>query len=292
MKKMLLIALSLFCAQMIYAQRVSHVTIYCEEHYKFTVYLNGEKKNDQPQENVRIINLTQPYYKLRIEFEDVTLNAIERKIFQLTNSTGGPVDAVHIIKLNKKGEMVMHWKSQTEYPPYIETNKPTVVVVQGGTAVQQTTTTRTETTEAGGTHVSFGVPGGSVSFNTGDGGAPVKEKTTTTTVVSGGAVAAVTTTPCQGTIPGEDDFNDALKSIAARSTEDGKLLSAKQIISSNCLTCAEVKKIMGLFTTEESKLAVAKFAYPHTVDQGSYYKVNSEFKNESSIDELNKAIVK
>lgn len=289
MQKLFLSTLMLICIQLMYAQRVSHVTIYSEDNYKFTVYLNGEKKNDVPQANVRIINLTQPYYKLRIEFEDATLNVIERKIFQLTNSTGGNVDAVHIIKKNKKGEMGMHWKSQTEYPPYIETNKPTVVVVNGG-AVQQTTTTRTETSEPNGTHVSFGVPGGNVSINTSGSSAPVTEKTTTTTIVSGNAAAAGS--PCQGTIPGEDDFNAALKSIAGRSTEDGKLLSAKQIVSSNCLSCESVRKIMRLFSTEEGKLAIAKYAYAHTIDQGNYYKLNSEFKNESSIDELNKAIVK
>jgi hypothetical protein len=118
----------------------------------------------------------------------------------------------------------------------------------------------------------------------------VTEKTTTTTVVSGSAVA--TGSPCQGTIPGEDDFNAALKSIAGRSTEDGKLLSAKQIVSSNCLSCESVRKIMKLFSTEDGKLAIAKYSYAHTVDQGNYYKLNSEFQNESSIDELNKAIVK
>jgi len=82
----------------------SHVTIYSEDHLKFTGYLKGEKKNDEPQERVRLINLTQSYYKLKIEFTDVSIPPIEKKIFQLTDAYGSPVYATHIIKKTNKGE--------------------------------------------------------------------------------------------------------------------------------------------------------------------------------------------
>jgi hypothetical protein len=53
-----------------------------------------------------------------------------------------------------------------------------------------------------------------------------------------------------------------------------------------------VKKVLQIFPSEDKKLEIAKFSYAHTIDQGNYFKLNSEFKNESSIDELNKVIVK
>ena len=170
-------------------------------------------------------------------------------------------------------------------PRYIE-DKPTVVVVNNG--VQQTTTTTT-TTEPDGNRISFGVPGGHVSINTGGSGASTTRETTTTTTA---AAPAAGTAPCTGNILTQNEFADALKSINARSTEDGKLSSAKQVLSANCVNVEMVRSVMKLFTTDDKKLEVAKYAYANTVDKGSYYKLNGEFANESSIDALNSAILK
>jgi hypothetical protein len=191
------------------------------------------------------------------------------------------------MKKNNKGEWVLRWKSQSVFPPYIETDKPTIIVM-GNTPVQQTTTT-TQTSQPAGTQVNIGIPGGNVSFNTGGaaGGTTTRETTTTITTP-----VASTTAPCTGNILSQNEFNDALKSIAARSTEDGRLLSARQVLSASCLNVTMVKSVMKLFTTDDKKLDIAKYAYANTVDKGSYYKLNDEFANESSIDELNKAIVK
>lgn len=270
---------------MLNAQSVAHCLIYNEDHIRFTVYLNGEKMNETPLERVRMINLTQNYYKIKIEFDTDSIPPIERKIFQLTNGDGMKVDAVHIIKRNKKGEWNLHWKSQSNYPKYIE-DKPTVVVVNNG--VQQTTTTTTS--EPDGNRISFGVPGGSVSINTGSTGSNTVRETTTTT--TSGSTTAVGASPCTGNILTQNEFTDALKSINARSSDDGKLSSAKQVLSANCVNVEMVKSVMKIFSTDEKKLEVAKFAYNNTVDKGSYYKLNSEFANESSIDALNNAIVK
>lgn len=267
------------------AQGVAHCTIYNEEGIRFTVYLNGEKMNDAPQDRVRMINLTQNYYKIKVEFDGDSIPPIERKIFQLTNADGVKVDAIHILKRNKKGEWGLHWKSQSVAPRYIE-DKPTVVVVNNG--VQQTTTTTT-TTEPDGNRISFGVPGGHVSINTGGSGASTTRETTTTTTAAAPAAGAA---PCTGNILTQNEFADALKSINARSTEDGKLSSAKQVLSANCVNVEMVKSVMKLFTTDDKKLEVAKYAYSNTVDKGSYYKLNGEFANESSIDALNSAILK
>ncbi|MBS1612517.1 MAG: DUF4476 domain-containing protein [Bacteroidetes bacterium] len=269
----------------VHAQGVAHCTIYNEEGIRFTVYLNGEKMNDTPLDRVRMINLTQNYYKIKVEFDGDSIPPIERKIFQLTNADGVKVDAIHILKRNKKGEWGLHWKSQSVAPRYIE-DKPTVVVVNNG--VQQTTTTTT-TTEPDGNRISFGVPGGHVSINTGGSGASTTRETTTTTTA---AAPAAGTAPCTGNILTQNEFADALKSINARSTEDGKLSSAKQVLSANCVNVEMVRSVMKLFTTDDKKLEVAKYAYANTVDKGSYYKLNGEFANESSIDALNSAILK
>lgn len=185
--------------------------------------------------------------------------------------------------------MGLHWKSQTSNPGYIETNKPTVVVVNGGNqVVQQTTTTTTEPVKSG-VNINLGGPY-YVSFNT---GASNNATTTqqTTTVVSTPAVSNAAL-PCSGTILGESDFASALKSIQMRSTIEGKILSSKQIVSNNCLSVVQIKSILKILNPRELKLDVAKYAYNNTIDKGNYFKLNDVFTTETSINELNKAIIK
>jgi len=86
------------------------------------------------------------------------------------------------------------------------------------------------------------------------------------------------------------DFSNALQSIASKSFEDTKLTIAKQILSSNCLTAAQVKQVMQKFSFESTKLDFAKFAFGRTVDRQNYFQLNDAFEFESSITELNQYI--
>jgi hypothetical protein len=83
------------------------------------------------------------------------------------------------------------------------------------------------------------------------------------------------------------DFESFKGSVTSKSFEDSKMTLAKQVLNTNCLTSAQVREVMGLFSFEETKLDFAKYAYGHTYDLGNYYKVNDAFQFESSIEELN-----
>lgn len=294
MRLLSVLIVALFVAITASAQ-VSHSTIYSEDGYLFTVYLNGEQMNEEPAKSVRSINLSQPYYSILVDFVDESLPDIKRKIFQLTDAHGSRVDATHVIKHTKKDKIVLRWKSQTVRPRYIEErNDPTIVVVGGGQqeVVQQTTTTRTVESTSDGVSMSFGGIGGRVNINTGHSEPVVEEVTTTTTIVGQAAAPAPTSDlPCGGTILGTNDFEMALKSIASRSNDEGKMTSGKQIVSTNCFTTEQARRVVDLFQLEESKLEMAIYAYPFVIDKGAYFKMNGAFANESSIDKLNKAIL-
>lgn len=88
------------------------------------------------------------------------------------------------------------------------------------------------------------------------------------------------------------DFNNAKESINGKSFEDSKLTLSKQILDNNCVTSAQVKEMMGLFSFENNKLDLAKYAYSRTVDKNNYYTVNDAFTFESSITDLDKHIKK
>jgi hypothetical protein len=85
-------------------------------------------------------------------------------------------------------------------------------------------------------------------------------------------------------------FQQVRSSISSKDWDDSRLTVAKQVITSNCLTSAQVKEVVGFMEWEKAKLDIAKFAYGYTFDLGNYYIVNDAFEWEASIDELNKHI--
>jgi hypothetical protein len=220
------------------SQFISHCTFYTEDGMKFTVFLDGEKQNAEPQTRVRSINLTEPHFKLKIVFADSTQEPVIKKAFALQDNNGYPVDVTYSISKSKKGEYKIHFMDQRIYPGLIK---------------------------------------------------PVKGATTnkSTTVKPGQKNA-----PCEGKTLGETEFSTAVKSIAELDLDDAKLVLAKQIISSNCVTTSQIKPILQQFTNEGTKVVLAKFAYEYTIDKGSYFKLNEEFKEEKNIEELYKAILK
>jgi hypothetical protein len=175
----------------------------------------------------------------------------------------------------------------------------TTVVTQTpppNTVQQTTTTTTTVNGQPSNANVSMNINLGGVGI-----GANVTESTTyssTTTTTTGGAPPmqqqqTIVYVPGYGgpigcPIPMDPgSFNNAKNSINSKSFEESKLTMAKQIIGSNCLTSAQVREIMMLFSFEGTRLDFAKFAYGRTYDIGNYYMVNDAFTFETSIDELN-----
>jgi hypothetical protein len=83
------------------------------------------------------------------------------------------------------------------------------------------------------------------------------------------------------------DFSALKSTISSKTFEETRLTIAKQVVGDQCLITNQVKELLQIFTFEDSKLDMAKFAYNHTYDVGNYFKINDVFTFESSIEELN-----
>lgn len=68
--------------------------------------------------------------------------------------------------------------------------------------------------------------------------------------------------------------------------EAGRMTSAKVIIDKSNFTSQQVKELLQLFTFENNKIELAKYAYRNTVDKRNYLIVNDVFSFSSSKDEL------
>jgi hypothetical protein len=321
MKKLILFSLLYVIGLGMMAQ-TNNLILFAENGERFQAVLNGVKMNEAPETKVRIEDLNAPQYKLKVIFEDKNLGVMDKNVY--FNTMGSELTLS--IKQNKKGEYVLRMVSEVpvaQAPPapsnytviHYDPN-PQPVMTTGVTVVEQTTTTTTTGTPAAtgenvNMNVNMGGFGMNVNVNVNEGGynenvsMSSTTTTTTTTTTSGGVntnVAMTGTPPPTQTqvvyVEGyngaigcpmpmsQGDYNSAQSSIQSKSFEDSKLTIAKQIINSNCLTSAQVRGLLDLFTFEDTKLDFAKYAYHRTYDLNNYYKVNDAFEFESSIDEL------
>ncbi|MCS6935496.1 MAG: DUF4476 domain-containing protein [Chitinophagales bacterium] len=301
-----------FCTLSTFAQPVGHLTVFSEDGDKFYLIINGERQNNEAQTNIRVEDLTQPQYRVKIIFENTSLGEISRNIF-IANGDGQYLDVTYRIKRDKNtgkpklgalpfsavpvtpgfipppNTYVVHWGAPATPPPGAVINEP----VRG--QVTQTTTTTTTTTNTSGIGTQVNVGGVNVGISVTNPNAPNTVTTTTTTTTTTTGAIRPTPTPAVGCVNAypmsHADFTGALATIRAQNFDDTRLKTARQIAQSNCLSATQIADICKIFSFEENRLAFAKFAYPFCADPGNYHRVNSVFNFSSSSDELNDYIM-
>ena len=73
------------------------------------------------------------------------------------------------------------------------------------------------------------------------------------------------------------DFAQAKETLRREWFENTRLETAKQIIDRNYFTSQQVKEMVLLFTFENNRLDIAKYAYGKTIDKGNYFMLNEAF---------------
>lgn len=325
MKKFLLAAFTLLLCAQVFAQTAnSNVILFTENGERFFAILNGQRMNDEPVTNLKIQDLNQPGYSLKVIFENKGIGEMNKNLYVESG-----VEAVYAVRLDKKGAYKLVFRSsvpmaqaapvapqqQVVYwgAPVVTTNTVAPVTGTSTTVTEQTVTTTTTgtgsgmntnintgtgenvsmnvTTDGFGMNVNINANGMNTGTTMGTTGTATTTTTTTTTttgnqnvIVNDPQPTVIQPAPCMQMT--NSDFDGALNSIKAKSFEDSKLTVAKQITSKNCISAAQVKSIMGTFGFEETKLEYAKFAYDYCWEKNNYYKVNDAFGFESSIEEL------
>jgi hypothetical protein len=292
--------------------QTSNLIIFSEQGEPFYLILNGVKQNVDPETNILVTDLPGNTYKAKIIFEDSNIPDLDKNIF--FQNFG--FEHTFNIKQNRKGKYVMRYMGQVLIPQtFIDVPQQTVIVFGSPQIATTTTTTTTSSTTTVGHNnsgVSMGVnvndPNSGVSVNmnvnTGSINNPnvqISETTTTTSTISTTGVntqatQAVYVQGYNGPIGCEipmtpRDFQNAKRVIASKDFDESKLMIAKQIIDTNCMTSAQVRELLFLFDFEDTKLEFAKYCYGFTYDIGNYFEVNDAFDFESSIEELDEFIL-
>ena len=321
MKTFLFSLAALLFLSTISAQTKNNAVFFTENGEKFYLILNGIKQNAVAETNVKVTDLIQPNYKVKILFENKTLAPVDQTIYFMDGAENANLmEFTYSVALNKKGEYKVRQRSNAliaQLPPPPAEQKVIVYtpVEPPAEVVTTTTTTKTSSTD----NVNMGVNMGGLGINMnvnvnsdmGGGNTQTTQTTTKTTTTrsyssynntsennNGYATEKVVYVPGYNGPVGcprpmsPSDFESAKNTIVSKSFDDTKLTISKQIIGSNCLLSTQVKEIMLLFSFENTRLDLAKYSYDKTYDQGNYFKLNDAFTFESSISELNNYINK
>lgn len=294
----------------------ANLTIFSEDGNKFYLILNGERQNDEPQTNIRIEELPQPYYNCKIIFEDKSMKEISKNMLMLVDANNIPQDATYKIKKDKNGKNLLRFFSfMPAEQNMIRPSNCSVYrfgnpgqMIAGPGFIQQSTTIQQQTGRGNGVGVNVNVGGVNINMNT---DIPNQRGTTTTTTTTtttrGGGRNQIrnqnntyqeqyyepvqTQQGCFNAYPmAPNDFNAALATLKNESFDETRLDIAKQIITSNCMNTNQITSMCKLFSFEASKLDFAKFAYDHCVDPNNYFKVSNLFSFSSSKQELTQYI--
>ncbi|MBD2769294.1 DUF4476 domain-containing protein [Hymenobacter sp. BT664] len=86
------------------------------------------------------------------------------------------------------------------------------------------------------------------------------------------------------------DVDALVQAVQQRPFEASKLSMAKEALSQSSIQADDLKRLLRSLNFEASRVELAKFAYPHVVDQQNFYRVYEAFSSASSQQEVQQAI--
>jgi len=307
-----------------FAQNTSNLIVFSEDGLKFYLILNGIRQNEVAVTNVKVVDLTQPYYSAKIIFEDPKQPILEKKYLQVTDvETKGPLEVTYKIKKNNKQVNVLRFFSQVPIaqaapvPQNVQVfhynvnpmpEISTTTVTQETTVINGGNMNSSVGTNGANTNVSVNMGGMGVNMNVNINEPNINSTTTstsyTTTTTTSSSNSNINNYSNTSSVQNNSNasncdasyamsgssFSAAKQTITKQSFEDTKLTTVKQILKTNCLSTEQIKQIMLLFNFEANKLEVAKLAHDRCVDKNNYFMLNDAFQFESSVEELNNSI--
>jgi hypothetical protein len=286
-------------------------TFFAQDGDKFWVIVDGIRQNEKPAANVKVTGLTKDMYRIKIIFENESLKSVDQTIstvgFVDESEVTKPADVTYMLRRNKD-KMVMRVSSFKPANSSLATEPRQESVrfhteespVPPATTTQTTTqTTRqqpsTGTTQKVGMDIKTDGINTQVNIQMTEPAELEVETTTTTTRQNNTTPPQTNTQPTnepptsqpQGCIKAMNtaDFQKAKSSIEAQSFSESKMKVARQAVR-GCVNTAQVRDLLGLFSFEADKLALAKFVYDFTTDKNNFYTLSDVFSFSASSDEL------
>ncbi len=246
--------------------------VFSENGERFWLVVNGIRQNNQATQNVKVTELKGLSWQFKIVFENESLGEFNKTIYAVE---GPSREVTFAIGKNKKGEYrLKHYGDVPLNTSDSDQNQETVTYHEEELPTQNPAF-----------DLRIGRDGVRVTVNPRERNNPNPNERRTTTQQP----TPRYNTPCNVAMSNQE-LQAAKQSITNKSFEEDRIIIAKQIIRTRCLSAAQVLEIARIFDFEASRLDFAKFAYDYTTDSQNYYLVNDAFDFSESIRMLDEYI--
>lgn len=262
------------------AGQSASVILYSEDGRYFTVFLNDISQCSKPVNGIRIDGLTEEFYHLTLRFEKP---ALSNESFSM--AVKNDKLTTYSIRTNNNGNDVLRFIAEEEQvavqEKYLQVNfnpgKPTPVTATHS-PVPNNISAESEVIVLQPASNDESCEAETPAVNN------INSNIELPTNYSGkkGCNSVITT----------DKFNEFLKSVKMMEDDSKRLIFAEKNINSGCFYAVQIKSLCELFDYEDSRLAIAKTAYPHIYDIDNFNVVEDVFTFSTSVDELNAYIKK
>lgn len=299
------------------AAGLGSLTVFSQNGDKFFLFLDGVKQNEEARSDIRVQQIPGLYYNAKIVFKNASLPPIVKNNLYISDGEDVLMDAAYRLRRDKTGKPKLNFYSmKTVQPNFIPA--PGLFVYNFGNPDVIAGSSKPEVPKkAVASNVKGSISNIKITNVDDKPKASVKPPTAKTVKkpivdkpsVEIKAAAPVKSIPpktiynkeaesvkiednkkCNGWPMGKADLAAALKAVEAAGKDEDKLITAKELITSNCLLVSQVKEFCVLFKTEKTKLAFAKFAYKFTSDKKNYTELQKLFSQETNRKELEKFI--
>jgi hypothetical protein len=286
----------------------NNLVVFSERGERFVLIMNGLRQNADPATNVKVVDLNQPGYSLKVIFEDKSIPDLDKKIpFNSTNmevvvaismkkgvrkltfiseapittSTGNVADqqVVNFSPTGVSNETTTTTTTTTTTNPVVNTTTNSTSDVK--TNVNTTTNTTANNINAPGVSININDKGLTVTgLNANGTGGNSTVNTTTNTNSSNNTTGTTISSDnssryiANGTMCSSSSMTQQqllkLKYDLDERTVVTKMRAAKEAVQKNCMLSSQVAEIVKMFDYADDQLDIAKFSYQHTYDTKNY----------------------
>lgn len=263
MKKIFLLSLFISCFSNQLFSHQNNLRIFTEWGERFTLFINGYRYNPYPENNVRINNLDNPNYQLKIVFHDRFNQEVFANIYLPSPNTEYTFLLSRREGLYRVIEQRRVCLNYTPPPPCENRNFPS--------------------------NNNWNNPYNPSRWNENQNHYYQEYNNPSHNSYPPIPSSPSQPTQCLSPVPAME-FSSALNLIASQSFDRRRMIIAKQVIENNYFNAAQVREMVLLFSFDDSKLEIAQYAYARTVDKENYYKVMSTFTFDSTMEKLHRFI--
>ncbi len=293
------------------------LTVFSQNGDKFFLFLDGVQQNDEARSDIRVQQIPGLYYNAKIVFKNPSLAPIIKNNLYISDGEDVLMDAAYRLRRDKTGKPKLNFYSMKTVQQNFIPAPGLFVYNFGNTGLIAGVSKPASPKKAVASTVKGSISNIKItSVDDKPKASPkpiasktVKKPTTISPTVETKPKASVTSvTPkaiytkeennatvedikkCNGWPMGKADLAAAIKTVEESGKDADKLVTAKELITSNCLLVSQVKEFSTLFKNEKTRLDFVKFAYKYTSDKRNYAELQKLFSLEINKRELIKFI--